>query len=243
METMEETRKTREEDFRKKYELDLKHLTLGERISRARTAAADELSALCHDPDAKVVHALLENPSFGLTQARLVASHHHSSAGLEFLTKRPIFVTDDGVRRLLFRNQFTPDNVLFRCFGAQNLFSLFSFVFGHEMTEKAKQLSRQALRKKFEESPAEQCADFVVKTEGRCLQYLIGLHFKVETSRILAHHQYTSMILVRNLLIFPGLAPEILRGISKSNFAWKNHEFRKMILGHSNCPSDVKKRS
>lgn len=243
METMEETGKAREEDSRKRYEQELRHLSLGEKISRARTASGEELSAFCHDPDAKVIHALLENPAFGLTQARLVSKYHYSGAGLEFLTKRPIFVADDGVRRLLFRNQFTPDNVLFRCFSAQNLFSLFSFVFGHEMTEKAKQLARQALRKKFEESSAELCADFVVKTEGRCLQYLIGLHFKVETGRILAHHQYTSMILVRNLLIFPGLPPEIIRGISKSNMVWRNHEFKKIILGHSNCPSDVKKRS
>jgi len=243
MDLTEESVLTREEGSGKMYELNLRHLTLGERISRARTAKDEELSAFCHDPDAKVIHSLLENPLFGLTQARLAARHHHSSAGLEFLANRPMFVTDDGVRRLLFRNQFTAENVLNKCFAAQSLFSLFSFVFGHEMTEKAKQLARRALRKKFEENSAEACADFVIKTEGRCLQYLIGLHFKVETSRVLAHHQYTSMILVRNLLIFPGLAPEIIRGISKSQMVWKNHEFRKMILGHSNCPSDVKKRN
>ena len=240
---MEDNELKKEDESRKVYEQGLRYLSLGERISRARTAKDAELSAFCHDPDAKGIHSLLENPSFGLTQARLVARHHHSSAGLEFLTNRTMFVTDDGVRRLLFRNQFTSENVLNRCFATQNLFSLFSFVFGHEMTEKAKQFARKALRKKFEEGSAEACADFVIKTEGRCLQYLIGLHFKVETSRILAHHQYTSMILVRNLLIFPGLAPEIIRGISKSQMVWKNHEFRKMILGHSNCPSDVKKRN
>ncbi|MEK7511731.1 MAG: hypothetical protein AAB575_01825 [Patescibacteria group bacterium] len=243
METEKENGLRSEESPRKKYEQELRHLSLGERISRAMTATGEELLAFCHDPEAKVICALLRNPAFGLREARFVAGHHCSSAGLEFLANRPLFINDDGVRRLLFRNQFTADHVFAGCFATQNLFALHNFASGYEMTEKGKGLVRRALRKKFTESPAETCADFVVKTEGRCLKYLIGLHFKVETSRILAHHQYTSMILVRNLLIFPGLAPEVIRGISKSAMVWKNHEFKKMILGHSNCPSDVKKRS
>ena len=58
---------------RKLYETALHQLGPDERTARAKAAEDPELSALCFDPLPSVVHALLENPRFGLTQARLVA--------------------------------------------------------------------------------------------------------------------------------------------------------------------------
>ena len=70
---------------RKLYEAALHDLPAAERAARAKAAEDPELSAFCFDPLPAVVHALLENPRFGLVQARLVASHHSTPPGLDAL--------------------------------------------------------------------------------------------------------------------------------------------------------------
>src|SRR5712664_1148334 len=64
---------------RKLYETVLHQLAAEERAARAKAAEEPELSALCFDPLPAVVHALLDNPRFGLPQARLVAAHHRTA--------------------------------------------------------------------------------------------------------------------------------------------------------------------
>ena len=59
-----------------------------ERVALAHQAQEPELSALCFDPAAEVIRALLENPRVGLLQARLIAAHHRTAAGLEALGAR-----------------------------------------------------------------------------------------------------------------------------------------------------------
>ncbi|HWE25399.1 MAG TPA: hypothetical protein VG496_15785, partial [Myxococcales bacterium] len=89
---------------RQVYENFLRPLTSGERAAQARTADEPDLSAFCFDPLPAVIHALLENPRFGLPQARLVAAHHGTPSGLEALGTRAAFAADAGVRRALLRN-------------------------------------------------------------------------------------------------------------------------------------------
>src|SRR5690349_1981806 len=70
---------------RQVYETFLRQLPSGERAAQARTAEEPDLSAFCFDPLPAVIHALLDNPRFGLPQARLVAAHHGTPSGLEAL--------------------------------------------------------------------------------------------------------------------------------------------------------------
>lgn len=227
-------------EHRKTYEQKMRGLALAMKLYLAQTAGGDELSAICLDPNPEVIRAAIQNPHFSREQAQFVAKYHHSGSGLEFLTSFPLFVSDAAVKSGLFRNSFATEVTLRRCFEPLSLFAMNNLADGHEATEKAIKLARLALREKFDESSAEQCADFIIRTEGRCLKYLIGIKLKHETAKILSWHAHTSLLLVRNLLIFPGLPPEVLRGMTKSIFVWSHPEFRKRVLGHQNCPADIK---
>jgi len=79
---------------RKLYETALRQLAPDERAARAKAAEEPELSALCFDPLPAVIHALLDNPRFGLPQARLVAAHHRTASGLEALAARAALAAD-----------------------------------------------------------------------------------------------------------------------------------------------------
>jgi hypothetical protein len=89
---------------RQLYETKLKPLDKNERVAMTAQAQDPELSALCFDPLPEVILALLSNSRFGLSHARLVARHHHHSAGLEKLTANSAFAADLGVRRALLQN-------------------------------------------------------------------------------------------------------------------------------------------
>src|SRR5207245_11504096 len=89
---------------RELYETSLRQLPPEERATRAKLADEPELSALCFDPLPAVIHALIDNPRLGLPQARLVASHHRTPAGLEALAARPAVAADAAGRRALLRS-------------------------------------------------------------------------------------------------------------------------------------------
>ena len=241
--TENEKHQTKDAEHLRVYEQKIRGLSLAMKILLAQTASGDELSALCFEPNPKIIRIAIQNPSFGKRQAQLVAKHHHSGSGLEFLTSFPLLVSDAAVKSGLFKNSFSSEVVLRRCFGTLSLFDLNNLSAGHEATEKSTKLARLFLREKFDNSSPEQCADFIIRTEGRCLKYLTGVRINHETAKILSRHAFTSLLLVRNLLIFPGLPPEVLRGMTKSIFVWNHPEFRKRVLGHQNCPFDIKQKN
>ena len=230
-------------EHRRVYEETIRGLSLSVKIHLAQTSGDDELCAICLDPNPEVIRAAIQNSSFGPRHAQLVAKYHHSGAGLEYLTGFPAFVSDTAVKSGLFKNSFSTEVALRRCFSTLSLFLLNNLSEGRESTEKTTKLARLFLREKFDNSSAEQCADFIIRTEGRCLKYLIGLRIKHETAKILSRHTFTSLLLVRNLLVFPGLPPEVLRGMTKSIFVWNHPEFKKRVLGHQNCPADIKRKN
>ncbi|HCC23346.1 TPA: hypothetical protein DF272_04165 [Candidatus Falkowbacteria bacterium] len=222
------------------YRQTVRDLPLSEKLHLARGAVGDLLKVLCHDQNAEVIIALLENPEFGLTHARIVAKHHHTAAGLEILTRKPTLVADSEIKTDLHRNHASTELVLTRSFHSLNLIRLHNIAGGHEAAEHAKLLARDALRAKFDQSSPDQQAQFIITTEGRCLRFFYQTQFKTETVEFLSKHCYLSFILVHNLLIFPGLPPAIVRAIFRSPVIWRNLEFRRRILGHTNCPTDVK---
>ena len=75
-----------------------------ERAQLASTEQGARLSALCFDPLPAVIQAILKNPNGGPPQARLIAAHHHTGAGLEFLVGRADLMRDAHVQRMLSRN-------------------------------------------------------------------------------------------------------------------------------------------
>src|SRR5882762_9612293 len=127
---------------RKLYETVLHQLAAEERAARAKAAEEPELSALCFDPLPAVVHALLDNPRFGLAQARLVAAHHRTAAGLEALGARAALAADAGVRRALLRNPQLPAGLLRRLHGGRRLLEQHKLVVSRDVPEQTRRVAR-----------------------------------------------------------------------------------------------------
>jgi len=229
-------------NYRQIYHQILNHLSIDERVAMALGAVGDLLQAFCFDQNEQVIIAVISNQTFGLEQARLIAEHHHNGASLDHLTKTPNFISDSAVRSHLLKNRASTALVLKRIFLILDLFHLHNVASGQEATEQAKMQARDALRKKFDQSTPEQRVHFIINTEGRCLRFFYKMKMGPETADLLGKHEYTKFILVRNLLVFPGLPPQVLRGMSKSPVIWRNNEYRRRILGHTNCPMDVKQK-
>jgi hypothetical protein len=213
-----------------------------DRMEMARTVEGRLLKAMCFEPSYRVILALIDNMLFGMIHARLVAKYHHSEVGLEKLTRVSNFVSDHAVQAGLFRNRASSKVVLNRAFSKLTLFRLHNIAAGQEASEHVMMQARDALRIKFEQSSPEQRAYFIITTEGRCLRFFYRIKLGPETSEILGAHKFSSFILVRNLLVFPGLPAVVIRGMAKSLIIWRNPEFRRRILGHTNCPYDVKRK-
>ncbi|PIR94336.1 hypothetical protein COT97_01850 [Candidatus Falkowbacteria bacterium CG10_big_fil_rev_8_21_14_0_10_39_11] len=210
------------------------------RILIAKSADLVQLRALCHEVNAQVIRHVIDHQHFGLDHARLLAQHHHTQFGLEYLTRKPAFANDNAVRAALFKNNGSSKLVLDRCFRTLNLFRLNNLAVGREANEKTMMYARDTLRTKFDQSTPDQKTQFIIRTEGRCLRFFYQMQLDAETADLLGKHMYSSFILVRNLLSFPGLPPEVLRGIFRSPIISKHQGFRQRILSHTNCPADVR---
>ena len=226
---------------RKLYQTALHHLGPDERTARAKAAEDPELSALCFDPLPAVVHALLENPRFGLTQARLVAAHHGTSAGLEALAARAAFAADAGVRRALLRNQLLPAGLLRRLYGGRRLLEQHKLVISREVPEQTRRTARELLRARFSTAEAEERVEVIVKTEGRCLSALAGLPVDGKTSALLCSRTYTSTLLVQNISRWAACPPALIAHLLKLEIVRRSPALRLALQRHPNAPADPRR--
>ncbi|MBT3180899.1 MAG: hypothetical protein HN337_00150, partial [Deltaproteobacteria bacterium] len=187
---------------RELYQRHFRELSVHERVAAAISSSGDTLVALCFDPTIEVVRAVLSNSQSGLPHARLIATHHHTAAGLDLLTHNRSYATDTAVRSALLKNTVTPRYVFDRILQSSSLQQLFGICRGREATHMGKTFAREKFRKKFETSSPEERANFIIRNEGRCLQYLIGIHLGRPTFNILCTHNYTSEVLILNLLTY-----------------------------------------
>ena len=231
-----------EAEPRRIYQEILRFFPENKRIEMARSAEGKILKALCFDPSYRIILALIDNLLFGMIHARLVAKYHHSEVGLEKLTRTLNFVSDRAVQRGLFQNRGSSKNILNRTFSKLTLFRLHNVASGQEARQHVMMQAREALRMKFKQSTPEQRAYFIITTEGRCLRFFYRIKLGPETSETLGAYQFTSFILVRNLLVFPGLPAVVIKGMARSLIIWRNPDFRRRILAHTNCPYDVKRK-
>jgi hypothetical protein len=229
-------------EYRAIYQQTLRDLTPLQKIEIARKGDDSLKCALCFDHDPHVIIALINSTGFGLAQARLVAAHHQRTEALEYLTRNPSFAGDHKVQMNLRRNPSTNALILSRLSRNKTLYQLYTLSSTQEVNERATTQARAALRQKYERSSPEQQAAFIIRTEGRCLRFFYKLGMETETARLFEHHKFASFVLVRNLLSFPGLPPEVLRGMSRAPFIWRLQGFRRQILHHTNCPPDVRAR-
>jgi len=223
---------------RKLYETTLRLLSAEERAARAKTAEEPELSALCFDPLPQVIYALLDNPRFGLPQARLVAAKHHGSAGLEALGSRAAFAADAQVRLALLRNPQLPAAFLRRLYGSRRLVEIYKLVVSRDVPEQTRRAARELMRNRFSSADADERVEAIIKTEGRCLSSLAGVGIDAKTAALLCSRTYTSTLLVQNISRWTPAPPTLIAHLMKQEIVRRSPPLRLLLLRHPNAPKE-----
>jgi hypothetical protein len=220
------------------YESTLRQLTPEDRAARANTVEEPELSALCFDPLPAVVHALLDNPRFGLPQARLVAAHHRTASGLEALAARAALAADAGVRRALLRNPQLSTALLRRLLGGRRLLEQHKLVVSREAPEQTRRAARDLLRSRFSTADADERVELIVKTEGRCLSSLSGLPVDAKTAALLCARPYASTLLVQNISRWAACPPALIAHLMKQEVVRRSPALKLLLQRHPNAPAE-----
>jgi hypothetical protein len=230
-----------ERNYRELYETKLHGLTTDVRVGLAQKTHGPELLALCFDADPRVVAAILENPHAGLDHARMIAFHHHTATGLEMVSRRQDWVRDGLVERRLLRNPQCGDLVLQRILAGKRLLATYKIAVDREVPELTRVKGRGAVRAKWQKSPPEERADFVLRTGGRCLALMTGCAFDAKTTQIICGRPVNDALLIQSFAKFPATPPGILAHLAKQPFVRKNAGLKKLLLAHPNMPGDVKR--
>jgi hypothetical protein len=223
--------------LRQLYETKLKPLDKNERVAMTSQAQDPELSALCFDPLPEVIIALLSNSRFGLSHARLVAKHHHQSAGLEKLTANSAFAADLGVRRALLQNPQLSISLYRRLWQNKRLLDQFKVATSREVTALTRRNARDVMRSRWSATQPDERVELILKTEGRCLQMLIGLPVDGKTSAALCSRTYSSTTLVQNIARWSPAPPALIAHLLKQDLVRRSPTLRTLLQRHPNAPS------
>lgn len=220
---------------RQRFETLLHPRPVDERAALAARAEEPDLSALCFDPMPAVVASLLENPRFGPPQARLVAAHHRTAAGLEKLGAQAAFARDPGVRRALLQNPLLPGSLFRRLWSARRLMEQYLVVVSREVPEQVRAMARDALRAAFVQRGAEEKVELILATEGRSLTFLAGLTVDGHTTSLLCRRTYVSTLLIQNIARWSAAPPALIAHMRRQDTVRRNAQLRTMLERHPNA--------
>jgi len=230
-----------EGNYRKLFETQLHPLPQEEREELARTGRGPTLLALCFDPVPHVIARLMENSEVGFPHARLIARYHRTPQGLDVIFKRSEFPRDTQVQRYLLANPMLNDPQLKRVLQPKPLAQVYKWSLSRELPEKNRTKVRQMLRSKWSVSDGEERANLVWATEGRCLQYLVGLQLDSKATTLLCQRSIHSVMLIQSLSRFTATPPPLLAHLARQPLVKRQPNLRTMIMQHPNCPSDIKR--
>lgn len=222
--------------LRERFETRLRALGVDERASLAAMASGEYVGALCFDPAAQVIRALLGNPRFGPSHARLVARHHRDATGLEALCAHAAFAADDVVRRELLKNPQLGAGVTRRLWGSRRPLELFKWSSSREVTEQTRRTLRELMRTRFSSGLAEERVEVIVKTEGRALASLAGLPVDSKTTALLCARTYASALLVQNVARWGAAPPALVAHLLKQPLVQRQPSLRSLLAAHPNAP-------
>lgn len=225
----------RAETHRARFEQQLHARPLDERVALARVAIEPDLSALCFDPTAEVVRAVLENPRAGLVQARLIAAHHRTTAGLEALGGRTAFTNDPGVRRGLLQNPLLPVGLYRRLWSPRRLLEQYLVATSRDAPEQVRAMARDLLRASFNQRTGEERAELILTTEGRCLASLVGLTVDGHTTALLCRRTYVSTLLIQNIARWSAAPPPLIAHLRRQDAVKRNAPLRQLLERHPNA--------
>ncbi len=205
------------------------------RVAQAQMAVEPDLSAYCFDPAPEVIRALLENPRTGLLQARLIAAHHRTTAGLETLGARPAFTNDPGVRRGLLQNPLLPMGLYRRLWSPRRLLEQYLVATSRETPEQVRGMARDLLRASFNQRTGEERAELILTTEGRCLSSLVGLTLDGHTTALLCRRTYVSTLLIQNIARWSAAPPALIAHLRRQEAVKRNAPLRQLLERHPNA--------
>ncbi|MBX3188783.1 MAG: hypothetical protein KF819_17325 [Labilithrix sp.] len=230
-------------NYRQIYETTYRPMDRDARIVAATNADAEQLMALCHDPDPQIVHAILANAHANLNHARAISLHHRTQVGLEMVGKRADFLADAGVQRRMLRNPQLPDALLRRIVQPKLIMDIYKSAIDREIPERTRVKTRDLLRKKFMLASADERAAFLFKTEGRCLVLLVQCAIDAHTTQILCSKNTYTVLFIQNLARWSACPPAVLSHLLKQQLVRRNIGLKKMILKHPNCPAEAKRNA
>jgi hypothetical protein len=236
-----EPEEAEEGNYRKLFETTLHPLPLDEREALARVAVDAQALALCFDPVPNVMQRLMENSEVGFPHARLIARHHRTPQGLDFLFKRSELVRDQQVQRWLMANPQLNDAQLKRLLAPKILSAVYKWALSRDLPEKNRAKVRQMLRSKWSVADGEERANLVFQTEGRCLQMLTGLQLDSKATTLLCQRSINSVMLIQSLCRFTSTPPPVLNHLMRQALVKRQPNLKTMILQHPNCPSEHKR--
>lgn len=217
------------------FERQLHPQSVDQRVALAGVAVEPELSALCFDPTAEVIRALLENPRVGGVQARLIATHHRTVAGLEALGARTAFTNDAGVRRALLQNPLLPPGLFRRLWAPKRLLEQYLVATSREAPEQTRAMARDLLRASFNQRTGEERAELILTTEGRCLASLVGLTVDGHTTALLCRRTYVSTLLIQNIARWSAAPPQLIAHLRRQDVVKRNQPLRQLLERHPNA--------
>ena len=229
------TARYRATTHRQLFEQQLHAHPVDERAALARVAGEPELSAYCFDPTAEVIRAVLENPRVGGMQARLIAAHHRTTAGLDALGGRTAFTNDDGVRRALLQNPLLPLGLYRRLWSPKRLLEQYLVATSRDAPEQIRAMARDLLRTSFSQRASEERAELILTTEGRCLASLVGITIDGHTTAILCRRTYVSTLFIQNLARWSAAPPQLIAHLRRQDVVKRNAVLRQLLERHPNA--------
>lgn len=231
-----------EGNYRKLFETRLHPLPPEEREALARTAIGSTAMALCFDPVPQVIARLMENSEVGFPHARLIARYHRTPQGLDAIFKRSEFPRDTQVQRYLLSNPMLSEPQLKRVLQPKPLVQVYTWALSRELPETNRVKVRQLLRSKWGVSDGEERANLVWSTEGRCLQYLVGLQLDSKATTLLCQRSIHSVMMIQSLARFTATPPPLLAHLARQPVVKRQPNLKTMIMQHPNCPSELKRK-
>jgi hypothetical protein len=216
------------------------HLPADERAAFASQATGAMLSALCFDPIPAVIQKVLQNPHAGHEQARLIASHHQNTTGLEFLLARAELMRDTQVQRLLWRNPQLNEAQLRRLTQSKRLLELWKLSTSREVTSQTRANTAKLVRTRFSGAPAEERVELIFTSEGRALAGLSGLSVDGKTTALLCARTYGSTLLVQNLAHWGACPPALITHLLRQPLVMRQPRLKTMLGQHPNAPAGAR---
>jgi hypothetical protein len=91
------------------------------------------------------------------------------------------------------------------------------------------------LRTSFNQRTADEKAELILKTEGRCLGMLSGLTVDGHTTQILCRRSIVSTLFIQNIARWSAAPPQLIAHLLRQEIVRRNAQLKLMLERHPNA--------